>query len=80
MGAIIAPQVGHDLVRKDLIFAFVLAIATLCVGQDSGSQSQERLAVGEHRADIGGIHFWYKVAGKGPLLVVQAPCWGAGSE
>lgn len=66
--------------RKNQIWCFVLAIVTLCVGQNSGSQSREKLAAGEHTADVAGIHFWYRVAGKGPLLVVQAPGWGAGSE
>jgi proline-specific peptidase len=80
-GAIIAPQVvAGDLVKKDLVFAYVLAIVTCGAGQNSGWQGGEKLAVGEHRADVGGIHFWYKVAGKGPPLVVQAPGWGVGSE
>ena len=35
---------------------------------------------GEHSADLAGIHFWYRVAGHGPLLLVQAPGWGVGSE
>ena len=62
------------------ICSFVLAIVSLGAGQDSLSQSREKLAVGEHTADVAGIHFWYRVAGKGPLLVVQAPGWGAGSQ
>jgi proline iminopeptidase len=39
----------------------------------------QRLAPGEHHATVNGVRFWYKVAGKGPLLVVQAPGWGIGS-
>lgn len=65
--------------RKELVIAVVLGIVTFCVGQDSPSQGH-KLAAGEHRADLGGIRFWYSVAGKGPMLVVQSPGWGAGSE
>jgi proline iminopeptidase len=39
-----------------------------------------RLANGEHIAVIGGLSFHYVVAGHGPLLVVQAPGWGIGSQ
>jgi proline-specific peptidase len=67
-------------VRKDLPFVLTLAIATVCLGQDSSSQGQNKVAAGEHTADLAGIKFWYRVAGKGPLLVVQAPGWGIGSE
>jgi len=67
-------------VKKHEVFAFVLAIATLCVAQNPLSHRPDKLAPGEHTADVGGIHFWYRVTGKGPLLVVQSPGWGVGSE
>jgi pimeloyl-ACP methyl ester carboxylesterase len=66
--------------KKYFLLAVVMAIATFCVGQDSHSHGRDKLAVGEHSADLGGIHFWYRVAGHGPVLVVQAPGWGVGSE
>lgn len=66
--------------KKHGVFAFVLAIANLCVAQNPVSLNRDKLAPGEHTADVGGIQFWYRVAGKGPLLVVQSPGWGVGSE
>jgi pimeloyl-ACP methyl ester carboxylesterase len=66
--------------KKYFVLAVVMAIATFCVCQDSHSHGRDKLAVGEHSADLGGIHFWYRVAGHGPVLVVQAPGWGVGSE
>lgn len=64
--------------RKGLFFA-VLALVSFCVGQNSPSQVQDKLAAGEHSADLAGVRFWYRVAGHGPILVVQAPGWGVGS-
>jgi proline iminopeptidase len=66
-------------VKKGLIFAAMLGLLSSCVGQKSLSQAQNKLATGEHSADLAGIHFWYRVAGHGPLLLVQAPGWGIGS-
>ena len=68
------------IVKRDLIFAVVFAIVSVCVAQDSPSQGRNKLAAGEHSADVEGIHFWYRVTGRGPLLVVQAPGWGPSSE
>jgi proline iminopeptidase len=68
------------VVRKHVVIALVLAIVSFCVGQDSLSQRPDKLATGEHTAGLAGIKFWYRVAGHGPLLVVQAPGWGVGSE
>jgi len=68
------------IVTNDFVCAVLLMIASLCVGQDSPTQGRDKLATGEHSADLAGIHFWYRVAGHGPLLVVQAPAWGVGSE
>jgi proline iminopeptidase len=67
-------------VGKGLFCAVMVAVVSLCAGQDSASQKRDKLAPGEHSADLVGIHFWYRVAGHGPLLVVQAPGWGVGSE
>lgn len=66
--------------RKGLPLALILAIATFSVAQDLSPQRQNKVASGDHTADLAGIKFWYRVAGKGPLLVVQAPGWGIGSE
>lgn len=59
---------------------FAICDCLFLPAQNSGPQSREKLAIGEHTADVAGIHFWYRVAGKGPLLVVQAPGRGAGSK
>ena len=66
--------------RKIFTLAMLMAICAFCPGQDSSSQKHDRLAIGEHSADVAGIHFWYRVTGHGPLLIVQAPGWGVGSE
>lgn len=34
---------------------------------------------GEFKLEVGDLELWYKVAGTGPVLVVQAPGWGIGS-
>jgi proline iminopeptidase len=47
------------------------------VGQGSGGS---KLSLGEHVAVVDEIQFSYVVAGSGPLLIVQAPGWGIGSE
>ena len=36
------------------------------------------LTPGEHFANVNGVHLWYRVAGHGPLLIVQVPGWGPG--
>jgi len=66
--------------KKYLVLAVVMAIVSFCLSQDSPAPGRDKLAIGEHTADLAGIHFWYRVAGHGPLLVVQAPGWGAGSQ
>lgn len=40
----------------------------------------DRLSPGDHSADVDGLRFHYHVAGHGPLLVVQAPGWGIGTD
>lgn len=37
------------------------------------------LAPGERTVHLNGVELWYRVAGRGPALVVQAPGWGIGS-
>jgi pimeloyl-ACP methyl ester carboxylesterase len=46
----------------------------------SVSTSQSQLSIGEHFAEVNGVKLWYTLIGRGPLLVVQAPGWGVGSE
>lgn len=42
--------------------------------------SGEYLDSGNHDAELNGVKFWYSKVGHGPLLIVQAPGWGVGSE
>jgi len=35
---------------------------------------------GEHTVHVDGLDLWYRVRGKGPVLVVQPPGWGIGVE
>jgi proline iminopeptidase len=39
-----------------------------------------RLSQGEHHARINGVDIQYFVAGSGPIMVVQGPGWGLGSQ
>jgi proline iminopeptidase len=34
---------------------------------------------GEHILKVKGLELWYKVAGNGPVLMVQPPGWGIGA-
>ena len=38
-----------------------------------------KIAPGEATVKINGLHLWYKVAGAGPVLMVQSPGWGIGA-
>lgn len=70
--------------NRNLLRAFSFSIpAVLCFTLPSpagASGAEPRLPVGQHVADLNGIKFAYYVAGKGPLIVVQSPGWGIGSE
>jgi len=50
------------------------------VVQAQAVKLEDRLATGDHSANVNGVKFWYAVRGAGPLLIVQAPGWGIGSE
>ena len=41
--------------------------------------AKNRLTAGEHRANLGDVTLWYRVAGRGPYLVVSSTNWGGGS-
>lgn len=43
------------------------------------SITSSTLATGERTVHVNGVELWYRVAGNGPALVVQAPGWGIGS-
>lgn len=47
---------------------------------NAAEYTSEPLSVGEHYVVLDGLRFYYVVAGKGPLVVVQAPGWGIGSQ
>lgn len=38
------------------------------------------LAQGEYTLQVNGLELWYRVAGNGPVLIVQPPGWGIGAE
>jgi pimeloyl-ACP methyl ester carboxylesterase len=54
-----------------------LLLALIVSGQFS--HGSDVLNPGEHFAAVNGVRLWYKVAGRGPILVIQAPGWGVGS-
>lgn len=71
-----------------MIFKSTLVIASCIVSMSvakpasprSSDSKDGRLALGEHVATLNGLRFHYVVAGHGPLVIVQAPGWGIGSE
>jgi len=65
---------------KKAALALLVLTVKLSVAQASVPQPDEKLAAGEHYTELAGVKFWYKVAGRGPVLVIQAPGWGVGSE
>jgi pimeloyl-ACP methyl ester carboxylesterase len=58
----------------------VVVIATALAAFVFWMRPNDRLTLGEHHARVGDIDFWYAVRGHGPLVVVQAPGWGIGSD
>src|SRR5579884_2863110 len=54
-----------------------LLLVPIACGQSS--HASDVLDPGEHFADINDVRIWYKVAGHGPIVIVQAPGWGAPS-
>jgi pimeloyl-ACP methyl ester carboxylesterase len=38
-------------------------------------RASDVLNPGEHFATVNGVRLWYKVAGRGPILIAQAPGW-----
>ena len=66
--------------KKFILVAVALSACFGCVVQAQSAKSEARLAKGEHSANVNGVKFCYAVRGTGPLLIVQAPGWGIGSE
>jgi proline iminopeptidase len=66
------------------LLAFVCTmLSVLPIGSSAASSYSElssRMDPGEHLAKLDGIVLHYEIRGKGPLVVVQAPGWGIGSE
>jgi pimeloyl-ACP methyl ester carboxylesterase len=62
------------------VFALSVFIASTSVGHASATAQAATLSPGEHHATVNGVTLWYKVAGSGPYLVIQAPGWGPASE
>ena len=65
---------------KKLIVMVAFCACFAGVVQAQSAKPEDRLAQGEHWASVSGVKFWYAVRGTGPLLIVQAPGWGIGSE
>lgn len=67
--------------RRLVLCTLLFFLASFAAGVQAQSAKPEgRLATGERSAYVNGVKFWYAVRGAGPLLVVQAPGWGIGSE
>lgn len=65
-----------------LRLALVLTLTAACRASQLEMRSTppgNRLAAGEHWADLGEVRLWYRVAGRGPYVVVSSVNWGAGT-
>ena len=73
------------LSRLCAVLVVLISSVSACYAAQSTSDSvtredvKSRLAAGEHRADLGDVTLWYRVAGKGPYVVVSSTNWGGGS-
>lgn len=59
------------------------AAASLMSGAAAGAtpeQFRARQSAGEHLARLEGLDLHYRIKGHGPLVVIQAPGWGIGTE
>jgi proline iminopeptidase len=66
--------------RMALVLA--LSASNVCIATQGAMRAPlpgERLKVGEHFADLGEVRLWYRVAGRGPFVLVSSVNWGAGS-
>jgi proline iminopeptidase len=57
-----------------------LALACALLTTPVSVLAVSRLSQGEHHAKINGVDIRYFVAGSGPIMVVQGPGWGLGSQ
>ncbi len=58
-----------------------LGIGVICVRLAPSAYAENaRLSAGAHDVVLDGLSFHYVIAGRGPLLVVQAPGWGIGFD
>jgi pimeloyl-ACP methyl ester carboxylesterase len=71
------------MMGKELIVACCAALAFAGSGAASGAAAEQllqRQAPGEHLAKLDGVDIHYRIEGHGPLLVIQVPGWGIGTE
>jgi proline iminopeptidase len=61
-----------------ILFAIVLSGEAYASNRNPRVESN--LSAGEHVVVVNDVRLWYFVAGSGPLIVVQCPGWGIGSE
>lgn len=69
-----------NLSKLQRTHASVIGLLLIFVIHNDHNVASETPAPGEHRATVNDVTLWYKVSGKGPILIVQAPGWGIGSE
>jgi proline iminopeptidase len=62
------------------LFFNSLSITAQTISINHLDEKKLELSPGEHSAEINGLRFHYVVAGRGPLLIVQAPGSGIGSS
>ena len=66
---------ANDAPHVHRVYLASIAVLTLiaCVPL---LRASDVLSPGEHFATVNGVRLWYRVAGHGPVLVIQAPGWG----
>lgn len=74
-------QIWQDCMQitQPKVFLFVLAMLMAISSFARETVANDRLAAGEHLADLGDVQLSYKVAGKGPYVVVSSVNWGMGT-
>ena len=66
---------ANDALHAHRVYLASIAVLTViaCVPL---LRASDVLSPGEHFATVNGVRLWYRVAGHGPVLVIQAPGWG----
>jgi len=68
----------HNVLNPRRIYLRNIALLTL-IACGQFCYASDVLNPGEHFANVNGVRLWFRVAGHGPILIIQAPGWGPAS-